>query len=62
MPNPKGKSIYHLCTDTEYMKKFNEKYPKLMSRFLSNSIKMAVENRSYFEKVYFNDIKIKEIN
>lgn len=61
MPNPKGKSIYHLCTDTNDYKKFNEKYPKLLRIFLEKSIHLAVENKMFFEQVFFSEINIKEI-
>lgn len=61
MPNSKGKTTYHLVTDTDYYHKFNERYPKLLKVFLTRSIKLAVEDKNFFDKVFFSDIKIKEV-
>ena len=61
MPNPKNKTTYHLVTDKDYYHKFNERYPKLLKIFLTRCIKLAVEDKNFFDKVFFSDIKIKEV-
>lgn len=57
MPNPKGKSVYHLVTDTEEYKKFNKNYPGLLRTFLERAIKAANNDYTLFESIFFREVK-----
>ena len=39
----------------EERKAFREKYNGCFSRFVRNAISMALKDRAFFEKVYFNE-------
>ncbi|MCR5422398.1 MAG: hypothetical protein K6E74_02055 [Bacilli bacterium] len=55
MPNPKGKSVYHLVIDTEEYKKFNRLYPQLLKIFLNRAVKMANDDYELFTKIFFEN-------
>lgn len=56
MANPKGTSVFHLVVDTKEYDKFREKYPQLMKTFLNKAIKLANNDKSVFERIFFADI------
>ena len=51
-----NKRQYHLYTDTVLLDTFNRLYEGAMRRFLTNALKLANNDRSFFESVYFMDI------
>lgn len=55
MANPKGCSVYHLVINTEEYKKFKSKYPQLLKTFLNRAVKMANNDYSIFEKIFFEN-------
>ena len=57
MPNPKGKCVYHLVCDQEEKKKFDKNYPGLLKTFLERAIKMANNDYSLFETIFFSEVK-----
>lgn len=56
MPNPKGKSVYHLVIDTEEYKKFNKLYPQLLKTFLNRAVYLANNDYSIFEQIFFKGV------
>lgn len=56
MANPKGMSIYHLVIDTKEYEKFRRNYPKLLKIFLNRAVKLANNDKSVFEKIFFSEI------
>lgn len=57
MPNPKGTSVYHLVIDTEEFKKFKKLYPQLLKTFLNRAVKLANNDFSVFEKIFFQGVE-----
>lgn len=56
MANPKGMSIYHLVIDTKEYDKFKKNYPNLIKIFLNRAIKLANNDKTVFEKIFFSEI------
>lgn len=57
MPNPKGKCVYHLVVNEKDKAKFDRLYPKLLKIFLEKSINLAINNKDFFEDVFFSEFK-----
>lgn len=57
MPNPKGKCVYHLVTDEEEKKRFDLNYPQLLRIFLERAIKLANNDKDFFDRVFFSEVK-----
>lgn len=51
-----NKRQYHLYTDVELLDTFNRLYDGAMRRFLQNALRMANNDRNFFEKVFFMEI------
>lgn len=56
MANPKGMSIYHLVIDTKEYEKFRRNYPQLLKTFLNRAVKLANNDKSVFEKIFFSEL------
>lgn len=57
MPNPKGKCVYHLVTDKKEKERFDKNYPQLLRVFLERSIKIANNDKDFFDRVFFSEVK-----
>lgn len=44
--------------DKEIKNKYQRLYPYTLSRFLINAIKLAIKDKNFFDKVYFNNSEV----
>lgn len=56
MPNSTTKKSINI--DKEQYEKFEYLYPELTSIFLNRSLKLALQDKKYFEEVFFNKLFI----
>lgn len=56
MPNSKTKKAINI--DKETFDRFDYLYPELASIFLNRSLKLALQDKKYFEDVFFNKLFI----
>ena len=55
---PTSKSKKQINIDKESYEKFEYLYPELTSIFLNRALKMALQDKKYFEDVFFNKLFI----
>ena len=60
MPNSKTKK--HVNIDSEVLERFEYLYPGIKHIFLERALKLALQDKKYFEDVFFNPIFIEEKN
>lgn len=56
MANSKNKK--HLNVDKELLDRFDYVYPRLKNIFVERAIKLALQDKNYFENVFFNKLFI----
>lgn len=56
MPNSKTKKQINIDKDT--FDKFEYLYPEITSIFINRALKMALQDKKYFEEVFFNKLFI----
>lgn len=56
MPNSKTKKSINI--NKELFDKFEYLYPELCSMFLNRSLTLALQDKKYFEEVFFNKLFI----
>lgn len=56
MPNSKTKK--HINVDSELVERFDYLYPRLKHIFVARSIELALQDKKYFEDVFFNKLFI----
>lgn len=54
MPNSKKKKQVNIDVDT--YNKFERVYPELTNIFLNRALKVCLENKDLFEKIFFNSM------
>lgn len=54
MPNSVNKK--HINVSKELVDKFDYVYPKLKHVFVERAIKLALQDKNYFEEVFFNPL------
>lgn len=57
MPNPKGKTVYHLVIDEKEKATFDRLYPRLLKIFLERSVHLANNDKDFFDSVFFSEVK-----
>lgn len=56
MPNSKMKKSINI--DKETFEKFEYLYPEISSIFINRALKLALQDKKYFEEVFFNKLFI----
>lgn len=56
MPNSKTKKAINVDKDT--FDKFDYLYPEITSIFINRALKLALQDKKYFEEVFFNKLFI----
>lgn len=56
MPNSVNKK--HVNIDRETLERFDYLYPRLKHLFAERAFKLALQDKDYFEKVFFNPLFI----
>lgn len=51
-----NKSTLHVNIDSDLLKRFDSLYPRCRRRFLQNALRVACQNRSDFDKIFFVDL------
>lgn len=54
MPNSKTKK--HINVDKDLLDRFDYLYPRLKHIFVQRSIELALQDKKYFEEVFFNPL------
>lgn len=54
MPNSKNKKS--ILVDKDSLERFDYLYPRLVGLFCTRAIKLALQDKELFEKIYFNPI------
>ena len=56
MPNSKKKKPINI--DKEIYERFDYLYPEICSIFINRALKLALQDKKYFEEVFFNKLFI----
>ena len=56
MPSSKSKKSINI--DKAIFEKFDYLYPEICSIFINRSLKLALQDKKYFEEVFFNQLFI----
>lgn len=53
---PDSKTKKHINVDKELLDRFEYVYPRLKHIFVSRALELALQDKSYFEEVFFNKL------
>lgn len=53
---PQSKNKKHVNVDKETLDRFDYLYPRLKNLFAERAFKLALQDKKYFESVFFNDL------
>lgn len=56
MPTSTNKVVYHLVCSKKDKETFDRLYPKLLKVFLERAINKAINDKDFFEDVFFNEV------
>lgn len=56
MKKNNDKTTVHLFVDKADIERFERSYPRCRQRFLANCLKMAANDKVFFEKIFFMEL------